>query len=85
MTNKVKKVLKSILAILVIIGVTVPWFLVYYYYKKQDRKVEIYPKFKIKKVTRKEKVDQNALKSGIKASEEILKRLEILHNKEKDK
>lgn len=71
---KLKEYSSILIAILIIIAFVVPYILLYFYLKKQNKTLTIYPKFEIKSISNQNQIDQNALESGIRVCQEILKK-----------
>ena len=69
-----KNALGIIAAIVVIILVAIPFVFVYFYLRKQDKIITIYPKVSVKEVKNKDDIDTKALGDAIKAAESIMKR-----------
>ena len=77
---KIKKIGSWIIALSIITLVIVPWIFLYYYLRKQKKTIIIYPKFKVVDIKTKgeENINKDALRRGLEAGEEILRRCKAI-------
>ena len=73
--NKIKNHFSTIIAIVVVLIVIIPWFFVYLYLKKQGKTIVISPKFEIKEIKNTDNVDSKMLGDVIKIGEQIFNRI----------
>jgi uncharacterized membrane protein YukC len=64
-----------IIAIIAVLVIIIPYFVAYYYMRKANKIITIYPEFSIREIKNQNEIDMNALAGGLRIGQEIVKKL----------